>query len=96
MQVQVQSGTILLKLGRVFTVRDAERMAEMLKSFGPFSELVVDFTSTHEFHDAAFPALYGAMQRLTGVRVTLRGMTEHQSRLLRYLDLPVAELHAPA
>lgn len=96
MQVQVQNGTIRLKLGRVFTVRDAERMAQMLNSFEPFSELVIDFTGTHEFHDAAFPALYRAMQRLAGVRVTLRGMTEHQSRLLRYLDLPVAELHAPA
>lgn len=96
MHVEAKNGRIQLKLGRVFAVRDAERVAEMLKSLAPFSDLVVDFTGTHDFHDAAFPALYAAIHGLTAVRITLRGLTEHQSRLLKYLDLPVEELHAPA
>ncbi len=95
MHVQAKDGKLLLKLGRVFAVRDAERVAEMLKALAPFSEVIVDLTGTHEFHDAAFPALYAAMCR-TGVRVTLRGVNEHQSRLLKYLDLPVAKLPASA
>jgi hypothetical protein len=91
MHVAAQEGRVLLKLGRTFVASDAERAIQVLKSLAPFSELTVDFTDVHEFHDAAFPALFEAMELLTKVRVALRGLTERQSRLLHYLGLPIAE-----
>lgn len=96
MHMAAQDGRLLLKLGRTFAARDAERMSEILESLAPFSELVVDFTDVHEFHDAAFPALFKAMEPLAGIRVTLRGLTEHQARLLKYLNLQVREFRACA
>jgi hypothetical protein len=91
MQMAAQDGKLHLKLGRTFAARDTERVVEILESLAPFSEVVVDCTNVHSFHDAAFPRLFEVMERFTGVRVTFRGLTDHHLRLLRYLGLPVGE-----
>jgi hypothetical protein len=71
-------------------------MLEILGSLAPISELVVDFSNVREFHGAALRAFFKAMEPLAGVRVALRGLTEHQSRLLKFLGFPVAAFGAGA
>ncbi len=95
MQIEAGDGTIILKkIGNTLTVRDAERIAEIVESFAPFSNLVLDFTGVHECHDAAFLALVKMLQRLVGVAVVVRGLTRHKARLLKYLGLQATEVHA--
>ncbi len=97
MHIEAQNGTVLLrKLGRTFLQRDAERMAELLQTFTPFSQLVLDFTRVRECHDAALLSLVKMLQPLVGVTVVLRGLTRHETRLLQYLGLGATEVHAQA
>ena len=94
--IEAEQGRLLLKLGSHFTTPDAERLDEAMRSLAPFSQLVVDFTDVRETQDSAFFLLSEALRRLAKVTVVLRGLTMHQSRLLRYLGLPVAEVRARA
>jgi hypothetical protein len=96
MYIEAGQGTVLMKLGRRFGTPDAERLAQAVESLVPFSQLIVDFTDVRESHDAAFFSLAGVLRALAEVSVVLRGLTIHQSRLLKYLGLPIAELRARA
>lgn len=96
MHIEAEQGTVLIKVGRRFGPPDAEHLAGVVESLAPFSQLIVDFTDVREFHDAAFLSLARALRALAEVPVVLRGLTIHQSRLLKYLGLPIAELRARA
>ena len=85
MHVEAEHGTVLLKVGSRFASSDGERLEQTLGSLAPFSNLIVDFTDVREFHDAAFFSLSKVLRGCGEARVTLRGLTLHQSRLLRYL-----------
>jgi anti-anti-sigma regulatory factor len=87
MRVEANHGTLLRKLGGAFTPKDADRIAEALKSLTP-SKVVVDFTTVREFQDAAFHSLAAALASVPGALVTLRGLPHHQSRVLEYLGVP--------
>ncbi len=94
MHIEAEHGTVLAKLGRRFTGKDADRLCQSLQSLAPFTELVVDFTEVRELHDAAFLSLSKALAALVQVKVVLRGLTLHQVRVLKYLGVPPAEVRA--
>ena len=97
MNIEAKDGTVTLrKIGRTFAARDAERMAELLHNFAPFSRLVLDFAAVREYDDSALLPLVRMLQPLTGVAVVLRGLTRHEARLLRYLGLQATEIRAQA
>jgi hypothetical protein len=96
MQIEEEDGTVLLKLGTRFTTPDAERLGQAVESLAPFSQLILDFSEVREFHDAAFLSLSKALRALAKVKVVLRGLTLHQSRVLKYLGLPPADHGARA
>jgi len=89
MRVDAEDGTVEVKLEEDFADVDAERIVEILESVAPFSELIVDFTDAYEFPDRSFPSFIQAIKRTagTGPCVSFRGLTTHQSRLLKYLGL---------
>lgn len=47
--------------------------------------IVIDFHGAREISDVALAHLAGTLARLGCPRVVLRGLTQHQERLLRYL-----------
>ncbi len=96
MHIEARQGMVFLKLDGHFTVRDAERVSEAVEALAPFSQLIVDFTEVREFHDAAFFSFSRVLRGLAKVNVVLRGLTRHQTRVLRYLGLPLAEVTASA
>lgn len=97
MQIDAKRGTVILKkIGSTLTVRDAERMAEMLETLAPFSQLVLDFTAVHECHLAAFLRLVRILEPLVGVAVALRGLPRHEARLLKCLGLRTTEVRTQA
>jgi hypothetical protein len=96
MHIEAEHGRVLLKLGARFGASEVERIGEAVESLAPISQLIVDFTEVREFHDAAFFSFSKALRALAKVNVILRGLTRHHSRLLAYLGLPLAEIHARA
>jgi hypothetical protein len=97
MHVEARNGTVTLKkLEGSFAVRDAERIAELIRSLAPFSRLVLDFTAVRECDDAAFLPLVDTLKPLVGVAIVLRGLTRHEARLLKYLGLSATEGDARA
>ncbi len=93
MQIEAENATVTLrKIGSTLTVRDAERMAEMLETLAPFSQLVLDFTSVNKCHLAAFLGLVRLLEPLVGVAVALRGLPRHEARLLKCLGLRTTEI----
>lgn len=87
--IESAAGDLRVRLGRRFDAPDAERVADAVLAFAPFSRLTVDFTNVREFSDAAVIPLARTLAGLDRVHVLLRGMTRHQYRLLRYLGLEV-------
>jgi len=97
MHVEAQDGTVILKvLGGSFASRDAERMAELLGSLAPFSQLVLDFSKVRQCDNAALLPLVEMLRRFRNAAVVLRGLTLHEARLLRYLGLRASEVQARA
>ena len=85
--VQLADGSLLLRFGRHFGVAEAERLTETIRSFAPLTELTLDFTSVREFEDSACGLLAEALADNRALKVVLRGLTLHQSRVLRYFGV---------
>ena len=90
MHVEEQQGTVLARLGSSFARGDAELVRNAVRTLAPGTKLVVDFTAVRDCHDAAFFSLCDALAAVRKVDLTLRGLTLHQSRLLKYLGLSPA------
>jgi anti-anti-sigma regulatory factor len=86
---------LLLHLDGIFDVRAAARIAEALALVGPGGALRIDLSQVREFHDAGVAALAHSL-RTSGlaVRVVLRGLRQHQIRILGYFGIDLAALAA--
>jgi len=88
-------GELLLKLDGVFDQRAAERIAEALACVGPGGALRVDLSQIREFHDAGLAALARSLSASgRAVRVVVRGLRQHQVRILGYLGVDLDALEA--
>lgn len=88
-------GEFLVKLDGVFDLFAAERIAQALVLVGPGGALSVDLTQVREFHDAGLAALARSLTTSgRAVRVVLRGLRQHQERILAYLGVDLAALAA--
>ncbi len=88
MGLQAENEMVVFRIGARFNGADADQLRHALESLAPFSHLVLDFTGVREFHDSASFSLANALRAFGNVQVTLRGLTHHQFRLMRYLDVP--------
>ncbi len=89
MYVRAEEGTVEIKVEENFAEADLKRMVETLTSSVPFAEVIVDFSEAYDFPDSSFPLFIQQIKRTSGAKacVSLRGLSSHQSRLLRYLGL---------
>ncbi len=89
MYVRAEEGTVEIKVEENFAAADMEPLVEALKSSVPFSEVIVDFSGAYDFPDSSFPSFIRDIKETSGdgACVSLRGLSSHQSRLLRYLGL---------
>ncbi len=87
MHAQFTEGSLLLRFGRQFGAREAERLSETVLSFAPLSRLTLDFTWVRDFQDSACGLLATILVANRALKVVLRGLTPHQSRMLRYFGV---------
>jgi anti-anti-sigma regulatory factor len=83
----------LVQLEGDFDLRAAERVAEALACVQPGGALRLDLSRVREFHAAGLAALARTL-RVSGraVRVVVRGLRQHQRRLLGYLGVDLDAL----
>ncbi len=75
-----------IRVQGVFDTPAAQRVEATLSLAEPHARLQVDLTQVREFHDAALAVLAHAVKS-TAADVALRGLRQHQIRMLRYFGV---------
>ncbi len=89
MHVDLDQGTLHIRFTGDFGGSEAECLYEVVLSCAPLRELVLDFTEVTHFQDVAFVPLARTLSCQGGTKVTLHGLTRHQSRMLRYFGFEI-------
>ncbi len=83
--------SLAIRVDGSFDMESAQGIRRRLGELAEGAEVYIDLTRIREFHDHAVAALaeaiVGARQR-----VYVRGLRQHQYRMLRYLGVPVGAL----
>ena len=81
----------IISLEGVFDGVAALRVEEALLRAGPGDRVLVDLTKVREFHDFGVAVLGRALARCQA-EVKLRGLRQHQIRVLRYFGVDTGPL----
>jgi len=84
MAVEAREGSLDVQLGPRFGVAEAERLSRALASRQPLPGVTLDFKEVREFEAAALWPLSLCLRALGGAKVSLRGLTRSQARILGY------------
>lgn len=87
MQKRSAPREVLLRLEGTFDVRAARRVDATIDRAGPGERVVVDVSLVREFHDFGIAVLGQTVKHAAPGRVALRGLRQHQARLLRYFGV---------
>jgi hypothetical protein len=96
-----QDGSLVIRMDGAFDVEAVRTIEERLAALPVEAEVYVDLTRVREFHDRAVARLADTLA-VTRARVSVRGLRQHQYRMLRYLGVTPSSLdpglarHAPA
>jgi anti-anti-sigma regulatory factor len=93
MQTTIASTDSIITLQGVFDGVAARHVEERLLRTAPGDRILVDLTQVREFHDFGVAVLGRALTRCRG-EVKLRGLRQHQVRVLRYFGVDTAPLEA--
>lgn len=83
----LESGRVAVVEG-AFDASAAQEVREVLASKSQEERLVVDFSRVRQFEDSAIALLAQDIDATRG-RVVLRGLCQHQQRILRYFGVSV-------
>jgi ABC-type transporter Mla MlaB component len=83
--------SLVIRMDGTFDLAAARQVLQVLEKVQEGGEVYVDLTHVRDFHDGAVALLADA---LVGVkrRVYVRGLRQHQYRMLRYLGVPPSAL----
>jgi hypothetical protein len=87
------AGKLTLYAEATFDLDAARLLAEAIVAAPDDVEIEVDFSRVEEFHDSSVAILSRALARATR-RALLRGLTQHQARLFRYLGVSAGDAQA--
>jgi len=88
---EVEGGSLIVRLDGTFDVPAAQDVLKALQDAPEGTEIYVDLARVREFHDAAVAKLAEALVR-TGHHVSVRGLRQHQYRMLRYMGVKTSAL----
>jgi hypothetical protein len=81
------SGALSLQVGPRFASEDAARIHDLIERSDPGTPIQIDFARVRDCQDFAL-ALLARDLVAGGARVAIRGMSQHQQRLLGYFGVP--------
>ncbi len=83
--------SLLIRLDGVFDLAAAGEIRRVLADSPEGSEVYVDLSQVREFHDRAVAVLADALKAARHA-VSVRGLRQHQYRMLRYLGVDPSAL----
>jgi anti-anti-sigma regulatory factor len=87
----VEGGSLIVRLDGTFDVQAAQDVLKVLQDAPEESEIYVDLARVREFQDHAVATFAEALVR-TRHHVSVRGLRQHQYRMLRYLGVKTSAL----
>ena len=90
--MQTERGSLVIRMDGAFDTESAQEIARQLAALPEGAEVYVDLTHVRQFHDRGV-AVLGDILASTRVRVSVRGLRQHQYRMLRYLGVPSTTLN---
>jgi hypothetical protein len=90
MQQTVQ-GSLLIRMDGVFDIEAARAIQDRIAHAAEGTEIYIDLSRVRDFHDRAVAVLAEATAT-SSARVSVRGLRQHQYRMMRYLGVPGAAL----
>ena len=80
-------GEILIQLDGIFDAVAAWSVRKRLATLSRDASVVLDFTQVRQFYDLGIAVMASCLAGLEGPRVVVRGLCQHQHRLLRYFGV---------
>jgi hypothetical protein len=84
-------GSLLIRLDGVFDTDAAVGIQDRIADADEGTEIYIDLSRVRDFHDRAVAVLADVIAA-TAARVSVRGLRQHQYRMMRYLGVPGAAL----
>jgi hypothetical protein len=80
------AGSLVIRLDGAFDIESVRSIQARIADLPESAEVYVDLTRVREFHDRAVAALADVLA-VTRAQVSVRGLRQHQMRMLRYLGV---------
>ncbi len=82
-------GEVTIRVEGDFDPSEAGRLVGWLREVPPHEPLVIDFAGARHRHDFGFATFAGELAGRT--QLTVRGLSRHQEKLLRYFGVELRE-----
>ena len=86
-----QGGSLVIRMDGAFDIDSVRTIETRVVDLPGDAEVYVDLSRVREFHDRAVARLAEVLAR-TRARVSVRGLRQHQYRMLRYLGVTSSSL----
>ena len=91
MATRSEGGSLVIRLDGVFDKECAQKVGRELAALPEGAEAYLDLSQVRQFHDLAVAVLGDVLAAANG-RVSVRGLRQHQYRMLRYLGVSSSTL----
>lgn len=95
MQAEAVSTRLTIRIEGVFDVPAARRVCELLGAAPDGESVSLDLSKVREFQDPGVAVLAEALAGPGASRVAVRGLRQHQLRMLRYLGVSPESIGVP-
>jgi len=87
----VHEGSLVIRMDGAFDIDSVQVISARIADLPGGSEVYVDLSRVREFHDRAV-AMLADVLAATRARISVRGLRQHQYRMLRYLGVTPSAL----
>jgi anti-anti-sigma regulatory factor len=87
----VESGSLVIRMDGAFDIESVQAIRSRIADLPGGAEVYLDLSRVREFHDRAVAALADVLAA-TRAHVSVRGLRQHQYRMLRYLGVTPSSL----
>ena len=82
----VQQGSLVIRMDGAFDIDSVDAIRSRIEALPGDAEVYVDLSRVREFHDRAV-AMLADVIAAASARISVRGLRQHQYRMLRYLGV---------
>lgn len=81
-----QQGSLVIRMDGAFDIDSVQLIRSRIEALPGDAEVYVDLSRVREFHDRAV-AMLADVVKPARARISVRGLRQHQMRMLRYLGV---------